>query len=198
VKVQINRDKLGLAEISCDWEGPNSVSSENGEPINDPEYSFVPDVAEKNIDTHPNFWTTADGFSDYILSAASLSGGTFSTTVFNEHLDATKRIFVKFGKNTSNDLHGVESYLAWQSGRYSKRYLASSEPTSYIANLGKTYSTAQLPGPSSGKPTLPGSGNWLLIGVDYTKRGSVFDVILTWKASDSRGWNPYIYLPATV
>jgi hypothetical protein len=139
------------------------------------------------LNNHPNFETTASGFSTNIRAA-------IGTTPYADSFDATG-FFVAIAQSAKNasstdakNLVGVSEYydfgLAWQQVKLE-------QGTPSLTDLNRIFTTAQLPG---SPPAVPAGRNWLLAQVEGEQEGNVWRNSRTWILSGRNGWNPLVYL----
>lgn len=176
-KKEIIEQKLEMATVICDYTGISYRGSTPG--AVGPVYTLDIQVAEQPIETHPNFLVTQMGFSKSIVEAAG--GESDSKAVFND--DGT---FSGFGKDSENNLVGVQSYFDANQILWTKSTVSENRPLS-VNDAGK------IDTPEGNPPNLPLGQNWLNMGIRYTERAGVFDIQEVWKASGRQGWNNFIY-----
>jgi hypothetical protein len=82
-------------------------------------------------------------------------------------------------------LRGTSSYLA-PGAEYTVRYADRDKPN--LSSVGKTVETLPLDGPS-----VSGDFNWLLISIDYTQKGDIYEVTERYLLSGVNGYADSIY-----
>ena len=128
-------------------------------------------ISEEPIQTHPNFSS--------ILAVATSAGVKFDDS----------NNFVGFTKSASGGLCGVQSYLS-PTLSYRRTYTTTTTPS--LVNVGRYY----VPNAFTDFPDVPAGANWLLTSISFVSKSGVLIVNEDYRASDSKGWNPYIYLEA--
>lgn len=134
-------------------------------------------TGEEPIASNKFFLTGDAGGGSSIVDAA---GST--NVIYND--DGS---FNAFSKNAQNNLFGVTSYLH-PNAVYKRSF--NTTVTSTATNLG---AVGKIVTPTSDFPAITTGATWLCVGVQYTKRGTSFDVTQDFRASDEKGWNTYIY-----
>lgn len=152
----------------------------------EPTYELDVSTGEEPIQTHPDFETFAG------TPATPLNGAIFLDPDTRKPSKLPDAVWFEFAvadaaPGTTNKKAGVVSYLVpgttWNEISFSK-----TRPTD-VGNVGK------IDTPSGPAPTLPDDGTWLYIGMNYTKRGSIYEIRKTWRASSRGGWDTDIYAP---
>ena len=129
-------------------------------------------LTEEPIQTHPNFSS--------IVALATTAGVTFDE---NQN-------FVGFNKNATAGLAGVQSYLSPRLS-YRRSYTTSVTPT--LINVGRIFASNAF----GDFPAVTSGANWLLSSINFTSKGGTLNVSEDYLASESTGWNPFIYLEST-
>lgn len=166
VKRNYVRGKGGVWDVTYDYEGV---------PLDNPNWDYyeavteiIGGVGEEDIRLHPKFSSLAGKLGD------EKNGARF---------DKDGRFQGFFGE-AAGDLQGVEKYLI-------------SAVTVTETQIGKNGGgvVADLPklGNPSGGPALGGGANWMLVDVQQTKRGTVWETKKVYRASGRGGWNKKIY-----
>ncbi len=160
------RKERGMWRVTYTYEGI---------PIEDPEWEFYQPVteivggtAEEDIQLHPDFTKLA---------------GTVAEPKNGAKFDKDGRFLGWFGEK-AGDLLGVERYL-------------DCACTVTVTQIGKSASAvvANLPSRATppGAPSLGGGRDWMLVDVQQTRRGTVWETKKVYRASGRSGWNTRIY-----
>lgn len=131
----------------------------------------VGSVTEEPIQVHPNF--------SQIVQAAGTGGTTY---------DENNK-FVAFNSTATGGLSGVQSYLS-PSLSYRRVYTTTTTPS--LTNIGRYFAYDASPD----FPVVTAGANWLLTSISFNSKAGVLNVTEDYMSSDSKGWNPYIYLEA--
>jgi hypothetical protein len=171
--------KDGLSEVSHTYSGGDSTAPEV--------YEVIASVQEEPISSHPAFTSSTGIFSQSIVDAAGTANVNFDGD----------NIFVSFGKNSTNNFFGIQSYLSPQIS-YRRIYSSGTAPT-----LGTTSKVAYIfTTPAGSPPTIPSGRNWLQIGVGIKNNGNYktsagqWEITEDYKASGQKGWNNAVYFTA--
>ena len=73
---------------------------------------------------------------------------------------------------------------------YRRSYTTSVTPN--LENVGRIFAYDDF----SDFPSVTFGANWLLTAISFTSKGGTLNVIEDYRASESSGWNPYIYKEA--
>lgn len=157
---------MGLGTMKIEYRGQDPGDDK----LPDPVYDLDRATAEQPIDTHPDF--------EAIVAAAG--GAGLGKAVFDDD-----GLFLGFGKDSTGDLAGLESYLA-PTAVWTKTYVSKTKPAS-VGNVGK------IDSPDGSPPVLEGGANWLNIGLHFTKEGGIYRVQVRWLASGPGGWILPVY-----
>lgn len=135
---------------------------------------------EEPIQTHPDFTGSIAG-----KPSAPENGAIFVDVETGQvSTDDTRGVFTEFrATGTANDFSGVTSFLSPQATM--RETWISTSPVIAVG-LGHLNSP-----PFS--VALPSGANWLLSGVSFQQRASIYVNTLEWKSSGRRGWNSLIY-----
>lgn len=181
----LTKQKGDCELLSVTYEGPGDGSGEattgtQGDPLFTPVSSLTRQSKQEPLDTHPNF----DGRTDSIVGEACDNDGTSEDPdiIIRDSDGAFKRI-----SNTANvaALRGASSYLA-PGAEYTIRYADRNKPN--LSSVGKTVDQVPLEG-----PTVTDPFNWLLISIDYTQKGDIYEVTERYLLSGPNGYANAIY-----
>ena len=164
--VSIDRTSGEFVVVTTQLEGAGDAVS--GSPF---QQESIGSLSEEPIQTHPNFSS--------ILAVATTAGVKFDNS----------NNFVGFTKSASGGLCGVQSYLS-PTLSYRRTYTTTTTPS--LVNVGRYYAPNAL----ADFPDVPAGANWLLTSISFVSKSGVLNVNEDYRASDSKGWNPYIYLEA--
>lgn len=156
--------------------GSASGEASSGGGLPDPTSSVSISTSEEPIQTHPKFKEFAGTPSDPKNGAIFIDPETGKPTKNNE-----KGVFREFGFGSK--FEGVDSYL-----NISCTYTV----TSYQATKPKDSSDVGKISSPPGAPKTSGR-NWLYTGMEYTRRGGVYEVRKSWLMSGPGGWKKEIY-----
>ena len=98
--------------------------------------------------------------------------------------------FRGFSKNAKNNLFGVTSYL---NPNLIYRRSFNTAVTATATNLS---TVGRIVDKDPDFPSTTTGSTWLCVGIQYIKRGTSYDVTQEFRASDSKGWNVYVYGPS--
>ena len=166
VNVTVDRTSGEFVEVIARLEGAGGSASAS--PY---QQESIGSLAEEPIQTHPNF--------SAILATATQNGATFDEN----------NNFVGFNSRAGGNLVGVQSYLS-PTISYRRTYTTTSTPS--LVNVGRYFSA----GAFSDFPVVPSGANWLLTSISFVSKSGVITVSEDYRASDSNGWNPFIYRSA--
>lgn len=139
-------------------------------------------TSEEPIETHPQFNTTSASIVN--LSGGALTeGDAVNSTTGGAVFDQDGR-FLYFNRGAKAALFGVSSYLS-PSLVYRRAYSTSTTPS--LTKVGRIVT------PAGDFPSVTSGVTWLCTGIQYTQKGKSFDVSEDFRASDTKGWNEYIY-----
>lgn len=141
-----------------------------------PVYELRGTANDEPIETHPDFATIAGTPSAPLNGAIFVDPETDKVTT-----DDAKGVFLRFG---SGDKAGATSYYS-PSLVWTKIWSQKTKPTD-ISGLGKI----NIP---EGNPPNVGGRNWLLVSLEYSKRGGVYECRKTWLLSGRNGWDTDFY-----
>lgn len=146
-------------------------------------------TAEEPIETNRNFLVSQDQAQSIVALAggALTQGESINATTGGAVFDENGR-FLYFNKNAKYNLFGVASYLN-PNLTYRRGFTTTTTPN--LSAVGRIVT------PASDFPTTVPSGTWLCTSIEYVQRGGTFQVTQDFRSSDQKGWNPYIYGPAT-
>jgi len=176
----------GFSRIECEYAGAILPGQH--------EYELGWSTGEEPIQTHPNF-SNADAAKGLayqggvptgpVGDAKWLNGAVFEQTAggFWKFLD-----FSRADPSAADSLYGVESYLDPSQITWRHSYLAKVPP----ADASKV---GTIDTPDGTPPSLGTGRNWLYLSLEWTRRGYVYQITKTWRASGKRGWNSKIYAP---
>jgi len=181
-RVEAIEEHMELATVTLLYAGTTGPAA--SEP---PVYELSLTTATRPIETHPAFASAGSGFAQSIVAAA----GGWADGKANR--DSTTKVFTGFGADATGNLIGVTDYLDANQMTWSKTYLTTTQPTD-ISAVGKI-ATPDSDG-SNPVPTLGTNQTWLYTGITWQKRGIIYQVTKTWRASGLAGWNTNIYLSA--
>ena len=179
--------KANYELLQVRYEGPSenagSVSvGAQGSPLFEPVTTLSRVAKQEPLDTHPNFKGTATS----IVGVACDNDGTEANEdpeiIIRDSDGAFKRIS---DKAKDDSLKGATSYLA-PGQEYTVRYAALTEPP--LTNVGRVVENLPLDGPS-----VSGDFNWLLISVDFTQKGEIYEVTERYLLSGVNGYADSIY-----
>jgi hypothetical protein len=185
VAASITTQKANYELLSLTYEGPSDGSGNvsagtQGAPLFTPVSSLSRQAKQEPLDTHPNF----DGSTTSIVGEACDNDGNDEDPeiIIRDSDGAFKRI-----SNTAVDpsLRGASSYLA-PGAEYTIRYADRNKPD--LSSVGKTVDNLPLDGPS-----VSGDFNWLLISIDYTQKGDIYEITERYLLSGVNGYADSIY-----
>lgn len=176
------------AEARCSYAGVVADTT--------PVYETVDGLSEDPIATHIKFASDIGGSPKAPINGAIFryaGGGSPQPNADADHVAASNdgyvfdsfQIFTPGGKTLSK-FAKQEVYLAPFNQTFRKTY-NTTNPTV------DTSMTGYIDVPDGPAPDLGGSRNWLNMGYTITQRGLATQVIVEWRASGPRGWNPTIY-----
>ena len=143
-------------------------SGDGGGYSNSGRQESIGSLTEEPIQTHPNFSS--------IIQTATTNGVTFDDS----------NNFVGFNSSATGGLCGVQSYLS-PTLSYRRSYTTTVTPS--LVNVGRYFGASAI----ADFPDLVSGANWLLTSINFTSEAGVLNVSEDFRASDSGGWNPYIY-----
>lgn len=164
--VTIDKTSGEFVVVTTQLEGAGN--SDNESPF---QQESIGSISEEPIQTHPNFSS--------ILAAAGETGVKFDDS----------NNFVGFTKSATGGLCGVQSYLS-PTLSYRRTFTTTTTPS--LVNVGKIYASDAL----TDFPVVTSGASWLLTSISFVSKSGVLNVNEDYRASDSKGWNPYIYLAA--
>jgi len=185
VSASLIKQKGDLELLDVTYEGPadggGSTSTDTqGTALFEPVTTLSRVSKQEPLDTHPNF----DGSSTSIVGEACDNDGQSEDPeiIIRDSDGAFKRI-----SNTAVDasLRGASSYLA-PGAEYTVRYADNSKPP--LSSVGKVVENLPLDGPD-----VSGDFNWLLISVDFTQKGEIYEVTERYLLSGPNGYADSIY-----
>ena len=186
VSASIVTQKGGYELLQVKYEGPSpsegtaTVIGVQGDPLFEPVANLSRVAKQEPLDTHPNFKGTATS----IVGVACDNDGTSEDAdiIIRDADGAFKRIS---DKAKDDSLKGVTSYLA-PGQEYTIRYAAREEPP--LTKVGKVAENLPLSGPD-----VSGDFNWLLISIDFTQKGEIYEVTERYLLSGVNGYADSIY-----
>lgn len=168
-KTMSRKNEIGICK--CDYRGLDPAQDDQGQPdrLPDPVYSLTYGLTTEKLAARKDFKTR-------IVPAA---GEGPKQAIFDE-----KGVFVAFGKDSNNDLAGVEQYFD-VSATWSRVTVSRTQPATG-GNVGK------ISTPPGGAPAYS-NRNWLYGGMSWTKEGGIYRIDEVWLCSHDGGWNSVIY-----
>ena len=147
------------------------------------DYGFEPGFAQVSIQRHPKFQTLLKDYEGYpdndgqhVLWPATL-----------ENTDGWGGLSA--GLNTAtNPMFGVNEFFQME-GTYRYRYAALTLPDKVLASSGSII----VAGPPGEPPPLIDGRNWLMLPIQYHRRGPVFDITEQYWLSGRGGWPAPVY-----
>jgi hypothetical protein len=179
--------KANYELLQVRYDGPSddggavSVGAQ-GDPLFEPVTTLSRVAKQEPLDTHPNFKDSATS----IVGVACDNDGTEANEdpeiIIRDSDGAFKRIS---DKANDDSLKGASSYLA-PGQEYTIRYAAMDEPP--LTNVGRVVDNLPLNGPD-----VSGDFNWLLISIDFTQKGEIYEVTERYLLSGVNGYADSIY-----
>jgi hypothetical protein len=149
----------------------------------EPTYVLNSSMAEEPIELHPDFATFTGTPSAPLNGAIFVDPDTQKITTDNAR-GVFREFFARAG-GSPNPFAGIEAYLSpgatWQEISFS-----ATRPTD-MGSLGT------IDEPSGPQPAIGTGRTWLYSGVDYTRRGGIYEIRKSWLLSARGGWNTSIY-----
>ena len=162
-------------EVVTTYQGKSSTTSI--------QYDVTNSTGEEPIATNYNFLVSHDNSSSIIdFAGGSITAGTAcngGAAVFD-----ADGAFSHFNKGAKRNLFGVTSYLN-PAVTFRRCFTTNTLPD--LSKVGRII-TAE-----AGFPTIQSPRTWLLTAIAYQKKGNTYDVTQDYRASDTKGWNTYIY-----
>lgn len=149
----------------------------------EPVYSLASALSEEPIELHPNFQDFAGTPSAPLNGAIFVDPETEKPTTDNSR--GVFREFLATISGAQNMKAGIESFLN-PGATWTEIYFSTSRPTD-LGSLG------EIDSPSGPQPTIGSGRNWIYSGVDYTRRGGIYEIRKTWLLSGRNGWDSDIY-----
>jgi hypothetical protein len=162
-------------EVVTTYQGKSSTTSI--------QYDVTNATGEEPIATNYNFLVTHDN-SDSIVNFA---GGTITAGVTCNGGAAVfdaDGAFSHFNKGAKRNLFGVTSYLN-PAVTFRRCFTTNTQPD--LSLVGRIIT------PEAGFPNIQAPRTWLLTAIAYQKKGNTYDVTQDYRASDTKGWNTFIY-----
>ena len=182
----LTTQKGGYELLQVRYDGPSdevgsvTIGGVQGVPLFEPVASLSRVAKQQPLDTHPNF----DGSSQSIVGEACGNNGESEdpSIIIRDSDGAFKRI-----SNTAVDpaLRGASSYLA-PGAEYTIRYADRNERP--LSQVGKVVTNLPLNGPD-----VSGDFEWLLISVDFTQKGEIYEVTERYLLSGANGYADSVY-----
>ena len=139
-------------------------------------------TSEEPIESNPFFSVADSGGGSSIVTAAGPAN-----VIYN-----TDNSFAGFSKDAKKNFFGVRSYL---SPNLSYRRSFTTSDDALATDLSKVGRIVNAP-ENGDFPSAATGSTWLCVGISYVKRGRTYDITQEYRASDSKGWNEYIYGPS--
>jgi hypothetical protein len=172
--VSVNMVSAGGAftEITVTYQGQGGTTIQQ---------DITSSTSEEPIESNPFFSVGDSGGGSSIVTAAGSAN-----VIYN-----TDNSFAGFSKDAQKNFFGVRSYLS-PNLSYRRSFTTSND--ALATNLSKVGRIVTPPENADFPNTASGS-TWLCVGISYVKRGRTYDITQEYRASDSKGWNTYIYGP---
>lgn len=177
VTVNVVSSVGGFSEITETFQGQSSTRTLQQNATNS--------TGEEPIETNYNFITSHDASPSIVSLAggALTQGDAINATSGGAVFDADGK-FLYFNKNAKYKLFGVTSYLN-PNLTYRRSFTTTTTPS--LTAVGR------IVNPTGDFPSIPSGATWLCTSIQYVQRGKTFEVTHDFRASDRKGWNPYIY-----
>ena len=173
--ISIETANPDFKEMVLTYQGKSSTTSI--------QYDVTNATGEEPIATNYNFLVSHDNSNSIIeFAGGSITAGTTcngGAAVFEED-----GAFSHFNKGAKNKLFGVTSYLN-PAVTFRRCFTTNTQPD--LSLVGRIIT------PAAGFPNIRSPRTWLLTAITYQKKGNTYDVTQDYRASDTRGWNTYIY-----
>ena len=147
------------------------------------QYDITNATGEEPIETNYNFLVSHDNSSSIVdFAGGSITAGTTcngGAAVFD--VDGA---FSHFNKGANRKLFGVTSYLN-PAVTFRRCFTTNTQPD--LSLVGRIIT------PAAGFPNIRSPRTWLLTAIAYQKKGNTYDVTQDYRASDTKGWNTFIY-----
>ena len=146
------------------------------------DYGFEPGFAQVSIQRHPKFQTLLKDYEGWPDNDGQhvLWNPTIASTGSGGGLSASSN-------TTANPMFGVNEFFQME-GTYRFRYASLTLPGKILASSGMI--CTGLPGEP---PPLVEGRNWLMLPVQYRRRGPVFDITEQYWLSGRGGWPEPVY-----
>jgi hypothetical protein len=174
---------------TIEYSGPSPFSVPFVDALSEPIYETVIGLSEDPIDTHPHFVELIGG-----TPSSPLNGARF-VDMEGKPADASRPassnegwVFDSFAlihNGKKNPKAKVTSYLNPTKITYRKTWASKTRPN--INNAGK------IGTPPGNPPPLPGSAEWMNMGITSSKNGHIYNNTEEWMASGPNGWDKDIY-----
>ena len=170
--VSVNMVSAGGAftEITVTYQGQQGATIQQ---------DITSSTSEEPIESNPFFLVSDNAGGASIVTAAGSEN-----VIYN-----TDNSFAGFSKDAKNNFFGVRSYL---NPNLSYRRSFTTSDDALATNLSKV-GRIVTPPENGDFPTTTTGSTWLCVGISYVKRGRTYDITQEYRASDSKGWNTYIY-----
>ena len=147
------------------------------------QYDVTNATGEEPIETNYNFLVSHDNSNSIVdFAGGSITAGTTcngGAAVFD--VDGA---FSHFNKGANRKLFGVTSYLN-PAVTFRRCFTTNTQPD--LSLVGRIIT------PAAGFPNIRSPRTWLLTAIAYQKKGNTYDVTQDYRASDTKGWNTFIY-----
>lgn len=189
--ISIDGQTLKITDISVEIANPDFkevVSTYVGKSSTTSiQYDVTNATGEEPIETNYNFLVSHDN-SDSIVQFAggSITAGT--TCNGGAAVFEVDGAFSHFNKGAHYKLFGVSSYLN-PAVTFRRCFTTNTPPD--LSKVGRIITS------EAGFPAIQAPRTWLLTAIAYQKKGNTFDVTQDYRASDTKGWNTFIYGEAT-
>lgn len=149
----------------------------------EPVYTLSSSLSEEPIELHPDFEDFAGKPSAPLNGAVFLDPDTQKITT-DDSRGVFREFLATFG-GEANLKAGIESFLS-PGATWTEISFSTTRPTD-LGDLG------EIDEPSGPEPTIGTDRNWIYCGVDYTRRGGIYEIRKTWLLSGRNGWDEDIY-----
>jgi len=151
------------------------------------QYDVTNATGEEPIATNYNFLVSHDNSNSIVeYAGGSITAGTTcngGAAVFD-----ADGAFSHFNKGAKKQLFGVTSYLN-PAVTFRRCFTTNTQPD--LSKVGRIITSG------TGFPPIQSPRTWLLTAISYQQKGNTYDVTQDYRASDTKGWNIYIYGSAT-